>query len=78
MEDPAPHILRQRLLEEGFFGMEAGRETIIESFDAITSGLELRAYGEPTIHMTSGEGHQPGIRHLHPIDRLRHRPLCMG
>jgi S-adenosylmethionine decarboxylase len=56
MKDLAPHITRQRLVVEGFFEREVKRETIVEFFDHITKELELRTYGEPSIHMTSGEG----------------------
>ncbi len=53
MKDLAPNIVRQRLLIEGVFEREVGKDTIIEFFRQITGGLGLRAYGEPTIHMTS-------------------------
>ncbi len=56
MEDLAPHITRQRLLIEGFFDREVKEEAISEFFRQITKELGLRAYGEPTIHATGGQG----------------------
>jgi hypothetical protein len=52
----APEIYRKRLLIEGHFGVEMSEKTIRGYFQAITSGLNLRTYGEPIIHRTSGQG----------------------
>jgi S-adenosylmethionine decarboxylase len=52
----APEIQRQRLLVEGYFTIEVNRNRVAEYFKTITSGLNLRAYGEPIIFSPGGEG----------------------
>ena len=52
----APEVFRKRLLIEGYFGIEVTSETVGEYFSQITSQLNLRTYGEPIIHKTSGAG----------------------
>ncbi len=56
MKDLAPHITRQRLLVEGFYGIDVSERTIARFFSTVTKGLGLRAYGKPTIHSTGGKG----------------------
>lgn len=53
----APEIFRKRLLIEGFFlRPELNAQTLREYFTFITGHLNLRTYGEPVIHETSGQG----------------------
>lgn len=52
----APEIFRKRLLVEGYFRVEVTEDRLRDYFSRITSGLELRTYGEPIIHRTSGAG----------------------
>ena len=52
----APEVFRKRLLVEGYFATEVKSETVIEYFSHITSQLNLRTYGDPIVHKTSGAG----------------------
>jgi S-adenosylmethionine decarboxylase len=53
----APEIFRKRLLIEGYFERdEVSERTILDYFSLITTGLSLRAYAEPIVHKTSGQG----------------------
>jgi hypothetical protein len=52
----APEIFRKRLLVEGYFKVQVTEDSLRSYFSRITSELGLRTYGEPIIHMTSGEG----------------------
>lgn len=56
MKDLAPGITRQRLVIEGFFQIKVSRKTILQFFKKITTELNLRTYGKPTIHATGAEG----------------------
>ncbi|MDP3882381.1 MAG: hypothetical protein Q8Q31_05885 [Nanoarchaeota archaeon] len=56
MKNLAPNILRQRLLIEGFYDIEADKNTIVKYFNEITTELNLRMYGEPIIFSPSGDG----------------------
>lgn len=56
LTDIAPDIFRKRLLIEGYFRVEVSEESLRSYFSRITSELELRTYGEPIIHSTSGKG----------------------
>jgi S-adenosylmethionine/arginine decarboxylase-like enzyme len=49
MKDLAPGIVRQRLLLEGYYGIEVEEEEIRTYFKGITDKLGLRMYGEPII-----------------------------
>ncbi len=55
MKNLAPNITRQRLLIEGFYGIEADEETIIDYFDKITTELDLRMDGDPIVFKTLGD-----------------------
>ncbi len=52
----APEVFRKRLLIEGYFGIDITSETVSGYFSHITSQLNLRTYGEPIVHRTSGAG----------------------
>lgn len=52
----APDIFRKRLLVEGYFGVEVTEDSLREYFSRITGRLNLKTYGPPIIHHTSGEG----------------------
>jgi S-adenosylmethionine decarboxylase len=53
----APEIFRQRLLIEGYFDRDRVDEDVIREYlSTITRELNLRTYGDPTIHKTSGQG----------------------
>jgi len=56
MKDLAPEIFRKRLLVEGYYSIDISVDTIKRYFAFITSELELRTYGDATIHATSGTG----------------------
>jgi S-adenosylmethionine decarboxylase len=56
MEDLAPDITRQRLLIEGFFTIGVDEDAIRAFFDRITTDLNLRTYGAPTIFAPQGDG----------------------
>lgn len=56
MKNLAPQITRQRLLIEGFYKINADKETIKYYFEKITKSLNLRMYGEPIIFSPGGEG----------------------
>ena len=56
MQDLAPHIVRQRLLIEGFYSIEVNEATIKDYFELITRSLNLRMYGAPIIFSPSSEG----------------------
>lgn len=52
----APDIFRKRLLVEGYFRTAVTHETLVGYFEHITRELNLRTYGKPIIHRTSGQG----------------------
>jgi S-adenosylmethionine decarboxylase len=52
----APEIFRNRLLIEGFFTVSVDAQSIIAFFAFLTGELNLKTYGEPFIHTTSGAG----------------------
>jgi S-adenosylmethionine/arginine decarboxylase-like enzyme len=54
----APDIFRKRLLVEGYFRTEVTHETLLGYFEHITRALNLRTYGKPIIHRTSGQGRE--------------------
>ncbi len=56
MKDLAPHLVRQRLLIEGFTGSRVTRESIDGYFSHLTSGLNLQRYGVPAIFSPGGQG----------------------
>ncbi|MCU0804045.1 MAG: hypothetical protein MUF79_03020 [Burkholderiales bacterium] len=59
MRDLAPEIFRQRLLVEGRYGRDVGRDEVRGYLDGLAARLAMRAYGEPMIHSPAGEG-KPG------------------
>lgn len=56
MKKLAPDITRQRLLIEGFYKIDADKNTIENYFKKITEKLNLRMYGKPIIFSPGGEG----------------------
>ena len=56
MEDLAPDITRQRLLIEGFFTIDVDEGVIRAFFERITTEMQLRTYGAPTIFAPEGDG----------------------
>lgn len=56
LTDIAPDIFRKRLLIEGYFKAEVTEESLTNYFADITGKLNLKTYGAPIIHRTSGEG----------------------
>jgi hypothetical protein len=56
MKDLAPHITRQRLCIEGFYGIDIDEKVINKYYEELTKGLGLRTYGDPIIHSPSGQG----------------------
>jgi S-adenosylmethionine decarboxylase len=58
MRNLAPDIVRQRLLIEGYFTIDVDKAVIERYFDELTSVLELRTYGAPSIFAPGGEGRE--------------------
>lgn len=56
MKDLAPHITRQRLIIEGFYSTLVDRESITKYLHGVAKHLNLRTYGDPTIHSPEGMG----------------------
>jgi S-adenosylmethionine decarboxylase len=56
MENLAPDIVRQRLLIEGFYGIDIGRSAIERYFEELAVRLNLRTYATPTIFSPGEEG----------------------
>jgi len=56
MKNLAPDIFRQRLIIEGFYGIEVDRDSIGKYFKEITGSLGLKMYGEPIIFSPGGIG----------------------
>jgi S-adenosylmethionine decarboxylase len=56
VQDLAPDIVRQRLLIEGYFTTDVDEVAIERYFDGLTSALDLRVYGSPTIFAPGGLG----------------------
>jgi hypothetical protein len=56
MYNIAPGIFRKRLLIEAFFTTVIHEQSIIDFFTFITGELQLKTYGDPIIHTTSGTG----------------------
>lgn len=56
LTDIAPDIFRKRLLIEGYFRTDVSEDFVRSYFEMITSRLNLRTYGPPIIHQTSGAG----------------------
>ena len=49
-------MFRKRLLIEGYYRIDITSETVREYFSHITNQLNLRTYGDPIVHKTSGAG----------------------
>jgi hypothetical protein len=58
MKDLAPEILRQRLLVEGYYTKDIGREEVEQYLIGVARHLELRTYAPPIIHSPGGEGRE--------------------
>ena len=56
MKDLAPEILRQRLLIEGYYSIDVDEEQISRYLSGLAERLDLRTYGNATIHSTGGAG----------------------
>ena len=56
MKDLAPEITRQRLLIEGHYSIEVTEERVREYLSGLAGHLDLRTYGEATVHSTGGAG----------------------
>jgi S-adenosylmethionine decarboxylase len=56
MKNLAPSITRQRLVVEGFFNIKMDKAKIRQFFNEIAKELDLRIYGNPTIHATGKTG----------------------
>ena len=52
----APEVFRKRLLIEGYYQIDVTSETVSDYFSHITSQLNVRTYGYPIVHKTSGAG----------------------
>ena len=56
MKNIAPKIVRQRLLIEANYLIDVTEKTVTNYLLDISSELNLRTYGKPTIHFPSGQG----------------------
>jgi hypothetical protein len=74
MENLAPDITRQRLLIEGFFTIDVDEDVIRAYFERLTTEMQLRTYGAPTIFAPEGDGRaeNQGYDAFVPPHRLRH------
>jgi ADP-ribose pyrophosphatase len=52
----AEDIIRQRLLMEGYYGIDVDEGAIERYFTGLAQFLDLRMYGKPTIFSTGGQG----------------------
>jgi S-adenosylmethionine decarboxylase len=56
MRDLAPDITRQRLLIEGLFGRDIGRDDVARYLVDLAAHLSLRTYGDPIVHAPGSAG----------------------
>ena len=56
MKDLAPHILRQRLLMEGFYERSVDEAVVLEYFQKLLTGLGMTAAGDPIVNSSLGKG----------------------
>ncbi len=56
MRELAPDITRQRLLIEGYYETVVDEHTIRRFLAHLPASLDLRTYGEATVHAPSGAG----------------------
>jgi hypothetical protein len=56
MKNLAPHIIRQRLLIEGFYTIHVDEKVIEKYFYELIKHLSLRTYGKPIIHCADNIG----------------------
>ena len=56
MKHLAPEVFRQRLLIEGFYGIDVTKKTLEDYFRTVTRKLKLRMYGKPIIFSPGGTG----------------------
>jgi len=56
MKNLAPEITRQRLLIEGYYGIDLDETTIESYLLGLASHLSLGTYGKPLIHTPTGIG----------------------
>ncbi len=56
MKNLAPHLVRQRLLIEGFYKILVNEKVLKDYFTEITKALQLRMYGEPIVFSPEGLG----------------------
>lgn len=56
MKNLAPHIMRQRILIEGFYSKDVTKEVLRDYLYSVAAHLNLRTYGEPTIFSPQGMG----------------------
>jgi hypothetical protein len=56
MRDLAPEVVRQRLLIEGLYERDVGRDEVERYLVGLAAHLSLRTYGSPIVHAPGGEG----------------------
>lgn len=56
MRDLAPDITRQRLLVEGYYTIPVGGEDVERFLRELPAALDLRTYGEVSLHAPGGVG----------------------
>lgn len=56
MKNIAPDITRKRLLVEAYYTIEVSEQVVKDFLTMLPKALDLRVYGDPTIHFTSGQG----------------------
>lgn len=56
MRDLAPDITRQRLLIEGYYTVPVGDDDVRRFLLDLPAALDLRSYGEVTVHAPGGRG----------------------
>lgn len=55
MKNLAPHLVRQRLLIEGFYSIDVTRPTVEEFLRGLAAHLGLRMYAEPVVYSPDRE-----------------------
>ncbi|MBI4087618.1 MAG: S-adenosylmethionine decarboxylase [Candidatus Liptonbacteria bacterium] len=56
MKNIAPEIFRKRVLVDARYGILVSEQTVREYLIELPSALDLRVYGDPIVHSTSGQG----------------------
>lgn len=56
MKNIAPDIMRKRLLVEAYYTNDVSEQVVRDFLVKLPETLSLQVYGDPTVHVTSGQG----------------------